>query len=102
MKSLSCFTPAFAAHDAPWPAPLEDREDAHRLAGTIAANVRIGRSDATDAEVDAALRAAGLGAWLDRLPAGADTLMGEDGVAVSGGQRQGIGLAARSSAAPAS
>jgi ATP-binding cassette subfamily C protein CydCD len=68
-------------------------QDAHLLAGTLAANVRIGRPAATDAEVVAALRSAGLGPWLAALPAGTETLVGEDGVAVSGGQRQRIGLA---------
>ncbi len=80
------------------PAAVRDRirlagQDAHLLAGTIAANVRIGRQDASDAEVDAALRDAGLGDWLAALPVRAETLVGEDGVAVSGGQRQRIGLA---------
>jgi ABC-type multidrug transport system fused ATPase/permease subunit len=68
-------------------------QDAHLLAGTIAANVRIGRADATDAELERALEQAGLADWLDALPDGIHTLLGEDGVAVSGGQRQRIGLA---------
>jgi ABC-type molybdate transport system ATPase subunit len=68
-------------------------QDAHLLAGTIAANVRIGRPDATDADVREALTDAGLADWLHALPDGIDTRVGEDGVAVSGGQRQRIGLA---------
>ena len=49
--------------------------------------------DATDDEIDRALRATGLGDWLDALPDGHDTLVGEEGFAVSGGQRQRIALA---------
>ncbi|RKQ91838.1 ATP-binding cassette subfamily C protein CydCD [Solirubrobacter pauli] len=68
-------------------------QDAHLLAGTVAANVRIGRPEAGDADIIRALREAGLAEWLAALPDGIDTRVGEDGVAVSGGQRQRIGLA---------
>lgn len=68
-------------------------QDAHLFATSIANNVRIGAPGATDAEVDDALRATGLGDWLDALPDGAATLVGEEGSAVSGGQRQRIALA---------
>jgi thiol reductant ABC exporter CydC subunit len=75
-------------------------QDAHVVATSLGANVRIGAPDADDAAVERALRTAGLGPWLDDLPDGVDTLLGEDGVAVSGGQRQRIGLA-RTLASPA-
>jgi ABC-type transport system involved in cytochrome bd biosynthesis fused ATPase/permease subunit len=68
-------------------------QDAHLFATSVRENVRIGAPDADDARIEAALRTAGLGAWLDALPAGLDTLVGEDGVAVSGGERQRLGLA---------
>ncbi|MDA0142014.1 thiol reductant ABC exporter subunit CydD, partial [Solirubrobacter deserti] len=68
-------------------------QDAHLLAGTIAANVRIGRPEATDTDVEHALKQAGLTDWLRALPDGIHTPLGEDGIAVSGGQRQRIGLA---------
>jgi thiol reductant ABC exporter CydC subunit len=68
-------------------------QDAHLFATSIANNVRIGAPGASDAEVEAALRASGLGDWLDVLPDGAGTLVGEEGFAVSGGQRQRIALA---------
>jgi len=68
-------------------------QDAHLLAGTLAANLRIGAPDADEPAMAAALRSVGLGTWLDALPAGLGTLVGEDGVAVSGGQRQRIGVA---------
>ena len=68
-------------------------QDAHLFATSIANNVRIGKPDATGTEIDRALRATGLGEWLDTLPDGDATLVGEDGFAVSGGQRQRIALA---------
>ncbi|MDA0184177.1 thiol reductant ABC exporter subunit CydD, partial [Solirubrobacter phytolaccae] len=68
-------------------------QDAHLLAGTIAANVRIGRPEATDHDVHRTLVEAGLADWINALPDGIHTRVGEDGLAVSGGQRQRIGLA---------
>lgn len=68
-------------------------QDAHLFATSIANNVRVGAPDADDAAVEAALRATGLGPWLDALPDGIDTLVGEEGTVVSGGQRQRIALA---------
>jgi ABC-type transport system involved in cytochrome bd biosynthesis fused ATPase/permease subunit len=75
-------------------------QDAHLFATSVRENVRIGAPGADDARIEAALRTAGLGAWLAALPAGLDTLVGEDGVAVSGGERQRLGLA-RAVASPA-
>lgn len=68
-------------------------QDAHLFATTIRENVRLARPDATDAEIAAALRRAGAGAWLDSLPDGLDTFVGDEGGLVSGGQRQRIALA---------
>jgi thiol reductant ABC exporter CydC subunit len=68
-------------------------QDAHLFATSIANNVRIGKPEATAAEIDTALRATGLGDWLESLPDGSHTLVGEEGFAVSGGQRQRIALA---------
>jgi thiol reductant ABC exporter CydC subunit len=68
-------------------------QEAHLFATSIAQNVRVGAPGASEVEVDAALRATGLGPWLDTLPDGAATLVGEEGFAVSGGQRQRIALA---------
>jgi ATP-binding cassette, subfamily C, bacterial CydC len=68
-------------------------EDAHLFATTIRDNVRLGRPDATDAEVVHALERAGARHWVATLPDGLDTLVGEDGALVSGGQRQRIALA---------
>lgn len=68
-------------------------QEAHLFTSTIRENVRLARPDATDAEIETALRRAWLGAWLDSLPAGLDTDVGEAGAFVSGGQRQRIALA---------
>jgi ATP-binding cassette subfamily B protein len=56
-------------------------------------NIRYGRPDASDAEVRAAADAAMATEFLDRLPAGFDTFLGEKGVRLSGGQRQRLAIA---------
>jgi thiol reductant ABC exporter CydC subunit len=68
-------------------------QDAHLFSASIAANVRLGRPDATDAEVESALRSARIWDWVTSLPDGMDTLVGEEGRELSGGQRQRIVLA---------
>jgi ATP-binding cassette subfamily B protein len=56
-------------------------------------NIRYGRPDASDAEIEAAARAAAADEFLRRLPQGYDTFLGERGTRLSGGQRQRIALA---------
>lgn len=56
-------------------------------------NIRYGRPDASDAEVRAAAEAAAATEFLDRLPEGFGTFLGEKGVRLSGGQRQRIAIA---------
>jgi ATP-binding cassette subfamily B protein len=56
-------------------------------------NLRYGRPDASDAEVRAAADAAAASVFLDQLPEGFDTFLGEKGVRLSGGQRQRIAIA---------
>ena len=56
-------------------------------------NVRYGRSDASDEEVHAAAQAAAAAGFLDALPDGFDTYLGEKGVRLSGGERQRIAIA---------
>lgn len=56
-------------------------------------NIRFGRPDATDAEVEAAARAAHAWDFLADLPQGLDTFVGERGVMLSGGQKQRIAIA---------
>ncbi len=61
--------------------------------GTIADNIRYGRLDATDADVEAAARAAHVHDFVVRLPQGYRTDVAEDGASLSGGERQRIGIA---------
>ena len=56
-------------------------------------NIRYGRPDATNDEVRAAAEAAAASEFLDYLPQGYDTFLGEKGVRLSGGQRQRIAIA---------
>ena len=56
-------------------------------------NIRYGRPDATDAEIEAAARAAEADEFLRALPQGYDTFLGERGLRLSGGQRQRIAIA---------
>lgn len=63
------------------------------FAGTIAENIRFGKADATDAEVEAAARAALVHDFVLDLPAGYDTVVGERGVMLSGGQKQRLAIA---------
>ncbi|HUK00287.1 MAG TPA: ABC transporter transmembrane domain-containing protein [Stellaceae bacterium] len=63
------------------------------FSGTAADNIRYGRPDAGDAELRAAAEAAAAAEFLERLPQGFDTFLGEKGVRLSGGQRQRIAIA---------
>ncbi|MEW1562681.1 thiol reductant ABC exporter subunit CydD [Streptomyces sp. NPDC093509] len=65
----------------------------HLYAGSIAENVRLARPDADDVAVREALVDAGAAGFVDALPDGADTLLGEDGAGLSAGQRQRLALA---------
>jgi ATP-binding cassette subfamily B protein len=56
-------------------------------------NIRFGRLDATEAEIEAAARAANAHDFILRLPEGYDTYVGERGVMLSGGQKQRIAIA---------
>ncbi len=63
------------------------------FSGTIAANIRYGREDATDEQVRAAADAAAASEFIEKLPDGLNTLVGERGVTLSGGQRQRLAIA---------
>jgi ATP-binding cassette, subfamily C, bacterial CydCD len=65
----------------------------HLFAGTIAENVRLVRPGADDDAVRRALGDAGALEFVDALPDGADTVLGEDGAGLSAGQRQRLALA---------
>ncbi|MCX7301147.1 MAG: ABC transporter transmembrane domain-containing protein [Rhodobacterales bacterium] len=63
------------------------------FAATARENIRFGRPDATDSEVEAAARAAAAHDFLMALPEGFDSYVGERGVMLSGGQKQRIAIA---------
>lgn len=66
---------------------------AQLFAGTVRSNLILGRPGATDEDIETALRATGLADWVAALPEGLDTPVGEDGVAVSGGERRRLAVA---------
>ncbi|WP_121251447.1 thiol reductant ABC exporter subunit CydD [Nocardioides ferulae] len=68
-------------------------DDPHVFASTLVENVRFARPGASDAEVETALRQARLGGWLDTLPAGLHTWLGDGHAHVSGGERARIAVA---------
>jgi ATP-binding cassette subfamily C protein CydCD len=68
-------------------------QDTYLFHGTVEQNLRMGKPDATPAELQAAARAANAEEFIVRLPQGYDTVVGERGVRLSGGQRQRIAIA---------
>ena len=68
-------------------------QDTLLLSGTVLENIAYGRPDATRAEIQAAAAAAQAHAFIEKLPHGYETQVGERGVRLSGGQKQRIGLA---------
>jgi ATP-binding cassette subfamily B protein len=63
------------------------------FAGTVADNIRFGKPDASQAEIEAAARAALVHDFASELPAGYETIVGERGVMLSGGQKQRVAIA---------
>ncbi|MGW0252146.1 ABC transporter ATP-binding protein [Nocardia goodfellowii] len=68
-------------------------QDVYLFDDTIEANIRIGRPDATGAEIREAARLARVDEIVDRLPDGWSTRVGEGGVSLSGGERQRVSIA---------
>ncbi|WP_329012173.1 ABC transporter ATP-binding protein/permease [Micromonospora rifamycinica] len=68
-------------------------QDGFLFDATVGENVRFARPELTDAELTAAFTELGLADWLDGLPAGLDTPVGERGEALSVGERQLVALA---------
>jgi ATP-binding cassette subfamily B protein len=68
-------------------------QDTYLFNATIKENIRLGRQDATDAEVVEAARQANAHDFITSFPDGYDTLVGERGMQLSGGQRQRIAIA---------
>ena len=68
-------------------------DDSFLFSGTVRENIAFGRPEATEDEIVAAAQAAGAEDFIDRLPHGYETVIGERGSTLSGGQRQRIAIA---------
>ena len=68
-------------------------QDNFLYSGTIKENIMMGNFDATDEELNMAIRSAHLEEMIQELPQGLDTLLGERGLTLSGGQRQRVAIA---------
>ena len=68
-------------------------QDTYLFNDTIRENIRLGRNDATDPEVEDAARQANADEFIESFPDGYDTRVGERGMQLSGGQRQRIAIA---------
>jgi len=68
-------------------------DDSFLFSGTVRENIAFGRPDASEDDILAAAQAAGAEDFIDRLPDGYDTIIGERGSTLSGGQRQRIAIA---------
>ena len=65
----------------------------HAFSGTVRDNLRWGKEDATEEEIEEACRTACVDEFIERLENGYDTDLGQDGVNVSGGQKQRLCIA---------
>jgi ATP-binding cassette subfamily B protein len=68
-------------------------QETYLFHASLGENVRYGRVDASDREVAEAVRVAGLGELVSRLPEGLDTVVGERGFRLSGGEKQRVAIA---------
>jgi ABC-type transport system involved in cytochrome bd biosynthesis fused ATPase/permease subunit len=68
-------------------------QDTYLFQGSLRENLLLGKPDATDAELDVAIEAAGAMGIVHRLSAGYDAVVGERGTTLSGGERQRIAIA---------
>ncbi len=75
-------------------------QDTHLFTGTVADNIRYGRLDATDEEVEAAARLAGADGFIRHLPQGYQTVLSGDGGSLSQGERQLLNIARAACANP--
>ena len=75
-------------------------QDTHLFTGTVADNIRYGRLDATDEEVEAAARLAGADTFIRHLPQGYQTVLSGDGGSLSQGERQLLNIARAACANP--
>ena len=75
-------------------------QDTHLFTGTIADNIRFGKLDATQEEIEAAAKIANADSFIRRLPKGYDTMVTSDGANLSQGQRQLLAIARAAVADP--
>ena len=75
-------------------------QDTHLFTGTVADNIRFGKLDATQAEIERAARIANADSFIRRLPQGYDTMVTGDGANLSQGQRQLLAIARAAVADP--
>lgn len=75
-------------------------QDTHLFTGTIADNIRFGKLDATNEEVERAAKLANAHSFIERLPDGYDTMITNDGASLSQGQRQLLAIARTAIADP--
>ena len=75
-------------------------QDTHLFTGTVADNIRYGRLDATDEEVEAAAHLAGADEFIRHLPQGYQTVLSGDGGSLSQGERQLLNIARAACANP--
>ena len=75
-------------------------QDTHLFTGTVADNIRYGRLEATDEEVEAAARLAGADTFIRHLPHGYQTVLSGDGGSLSQGERQLLNIARAACANP--
>ena len=68
-------------------------QESHVFSMSVADNIRLARSEASDEEVAQAARAARCTSFIEALPDGMDTVIGDGGVGLSGGERQRIAIA---------
>jgi len=76
-------------------------QDPVLFSGTLRENIAYGRPTAPEADIQAAVRDAGLATFIAHLPDGLDTIVGERGVKISGGERQRVAIARALLADPA-
>ena len=75
-------------------------QDTHLFTDTVRENIRYGRLDATDEEVEAAAKLSNADAFIRKLPDGYDTMLTNDGASLSQGQRQLLAIARAAIADP--
>lgn len=91
--SRACRSSGSIRRSAPLLRPFCKSQNLALFFGSVADNLRYGRPEATDAEVEAAARAAHAHEFIERLPQGYQTHLGEAGLGLSGGQRQRLAIA---------